>query len=163
MDKERQERFSTLVRAHSRAMFRLARSVVPTDHDAEDAVGEALVLAWKSFDTLREPEKGRAWLLRIALNCAYQQYRRRGQVIPLQEVEVGLAAPERDVEGCCDLWEAVRRLPADRRTVVVLFYYEDMTVEEIARTLEVAVGTVKSRLSRARVQLKKLLGEEKVV
>ena len=59
------------------------------------------------------------------------------------------------------LWEAVCALPPERRVAVVLFYYEDLTVEEIAKVLHVPQGTVKSRLSRARKQLKELLcGEE---
>ena len=58
------------------------------------------------------------------------------------------------------LWEAVSALPPDRRAAVVLFYYEDMGVEEIARCLGIPRGTVKSRLSRARKQLKEMLCDE---
>ena len=58
------------------------------------------------------------------------------------------------------LWEAVCALPPDRRTAVTLFYYESMTVDEIARLLGVPQGTVKSRLARARAQLKEMLQEQ---
>ena len=68
-------------------------------------------------------------------------------------------APERDEERSY-LWDAVRALPEDQRLAVLLYYYEDMPVAEIARTLGIAQGTVKSRLSRARKQLKEVLGHD---
>ena len=69
------------------------------------------------------------------------------------------AAPERDEERA-HLWDAVRVLPEDQRLAVLLYYYEDMSVAEIARTLGVAQGTVKSRLSRGRDRLRQMLREE---
>jgi len=162
-DRERQARFAQLVREQGRAMFRAARSIADCDADAEDAVGEAICRAWRSYDTLRDPAAGRAWLLRIVVNCAYELYRREVKVVPMEALLQEPPAPQRDLDLAYDLWSAVQRLPIERRTAVVLFYYEDMSIEEIARTLDVPVGTVKSRLSRGREQLRQLLGEEETV
>ena len=71
-------------------------------------------------------------------------------------MEPAAAEPPRE----SGLWDAVRALPPERRTAVVLFYYEDMSVEPIARCLGVPAGTVKSRLSRARKQLREMLQEQ---
>ena len=152
------ERFAQAVAEHGRAMFRAARAVVDSDADAEDAVGEAVLRAWQGWSGLRRQEAVRAWLLKITLHCAYEQHRRRGPVSTGELPEV--AAPAEDPDTACDLWQAVMRLPRQQRAVVVLFYYEDMTVQQIARLLGLAQGTVKSRLNRARESLRAMLGEE---
>lgn len=152
------ERFVQAVEENSRAMFRAARAVLDSDADAEDAVGEAVLRAWQSWDRLRARGAVRAWLLKIAVNCAYEQRRKTGRVDCTDQLEA--PAPFPNLDARCDLWTALTRLPRDQRAVVVLFYYEDMTQEQIASLLAVPRGTVKSRLSRAREHLRRLLREE---
>ena len=152
------EGFSEAVTAHSRAMFRAARAILQSDAEAEDAVGQAILLAWQSRHKLREEEAARAWLVKITVNCARRQWKRQSRLLPLEDLERA-AAPEADPR-CHDLWEAVLALPPESRAVVVLFYYEDLTVEQTARALNLPVGTVKSRLNRARERLKRMLCEE---
>lgn len=152
------EEFAAAVTEHGRRMFRAARAVLDSDADAEDAVGQAVLQAWQSLDRLRDRSAVRPWLVKIAVNCAYAQRRRQGRVVYLDDLPQEPAAPEpRAHDG---LWEAVCALPAERRTVVVLFYYEGLRVDEIARLLGAPQGTVKSRLSRARKQLKEMLCDE---
>ena len=121
-----------------------------------------MLRAWKAYGGLKSSAALRPWLIRITVNCAREQRRKNSRVttVPGDELELMAgAAPETPASG---LWEAVCRLPADSRAVVTLFYYEDMTEAEIAKTLGIAKGTVKSRLSRARNRLKTLLEEEDV-
>ncbi len=152
------EEFSAAVTAHGRRMYRAARSVLDSDADAEDAVSQAVLQAWQSLDKLRNREAIRPWLVKIAVNCAYAQRRKHGGVVYLEDLSEEPTAPEAPrYDG---LWEAVCALPPDRRAAVVLFYYEDMSVEQIAKCLGVPKGTVKSRLSRARKQLKEMLCDE---
>lgn len=153
-----QEEFSAAVTEHGRRMYRAARAVLDSDADAQDAVAQAVLQAWQSLDRLRDRSALRPWLVKIAVNCAYAMRRKQGRVVYLDDLPQEPAAPEPvRHEG---LWEAVCALPPDRRAVVTLFYYEDMTVDEIARALRVPRGTVKSRLSRARGQLKEMLQEQ---
>ncbi len=152
------EGFAGAVTAHSRAMFRAARSLLDSDADAEDAVGEAILLAWKSREKLRDPEAARAWLVKIAVNCARRQRRKAVRTLCFDDLEqVAGAGEERQYR---DLWEAVLALPPEGRAVVTLFYYEDLTVEQISKLLKIPAGTVKSRLSRARARLRELLDGE---
>ncbi len=152
------EEFAGAVTEHGRRMFRAARAVLDSDADAEDAVSQAVLQAWQSLDGLKNREAVRPWLVKIAVNCAYAQRRRQGGVVYLDDLPQEPAARETI---CHDgLWEAVCALPAERRTVVVLFYYEGLRVDEIARLLGAPQGTVKSRLSRARKQLKEMLCDE---
>ena len=154
----RREEFVRLVREHSRSMFRAARALLDSDAAAEDAVGEAVLLAWQSFPRLRDPSAAKSWLLRICVNCACGQRRKTGREVALEGLEERVA-PERDEERSY-LWDAVRALPEDQRLAVLLYYYEDMPVAEIARTLGIAQGTVKSRLGRGRDRLRQMLREE---
>lgn len=154
---EQRARFAALVTEHGRSMYRAARALLPGDADAQDAVGEAVLLAWQSFEGLRRPEAARSWLLKITVNCAYSHLRRQSRVVYLEQPE-GAAAEDGGEAG--SLWEAVLRLPEDQRLAVTLYYYEDMPVARIARTLGIPQGTVKSRLSRGRERLRQLLREE---
>ena len=152
------EGFTQAVTEHSRAMFRAARAILDCDADAEDAVGEAILLAWQSFPRLRRAEAAGCWLLRITVNCAYAQRRRERRVVYLDDLEQVAGATEE--ETAPDLWQAVLRLPEDQRLAVTLYYYEDLPVADIARALGVPQGTVKSRLSRGRDRLRQMLQEE---
>ena len=157
MDWTREE-FAAAVTENSRAMFRAARSVLDCGADAEDAVAQAVLQAWQSRDRLRDKSAVRPWLVKIAVNCAYAQRRKQGRVVYLEDLPQEPAAPEPPQYS--GLWEAVCALPPERRVVVTLFYYEGLTVEQIAKCLGVPRGTVKSRLSRARKQLKETLRDE---
>lgn len=155
---DNKERFAALVREYSRSMFRAARTILNCDADAEDAVGEAVLLAWQSFHKLRRPEAARCWLLKITVNCAYSQRRRESRVIYMDDLSqaAGSVLPSESL----GLWEAVLRLPEEQRLVLMLYYYEDLPVAEISKTLGIPQGTVKSRLSRGRERLKALLRKE---
>lgn len=152
------EHFAALVREHSRSMFRAARAILDCDADAEDAVGEAVLLAWQAFPKLKNQQAARCWLLKITVHCAYGQRRRQRKVVYMDDLSqtVGSVPPSES----SGLWDAVLRLPEDQRLVVMLYYYEDLPVAEISKTLRVPQGTVKSRLSRGRERLRSLLREE---
>ena len=94
--------------------------------------------------------------MKIAANSAYDILGRRGRTVPLEDLEPAAADHTEDKLG---LWMAVQQLPADYRTVVVLFYYEDLDVREISQITAIPEATVKTRLFRARQRLKSLLAE----
>ena len=152
------ERFAAAVTAHRRALYRAARALLSCDADAEDAVSEAILRAWQAFGRLRDEKALKSWLIKITVNCAYEHHRRGAHVTYTDDLEplAGGAEDKHDFT----LWDAVCALPEDYRVATVLFYYEDMTTAEIAKTLGVREGTVRSRLSRARNRLRTLLEEE---
>ena len=152
------EGFTQAVTEHSRAMFRAARAILDCDADAEDAVGQAVLLAWQSRGKLREEGAARAWLVKITVNCARRLRQKNGRMLYFDDLEqIAGSGTDRQYH---ELWEAVLAMPPESRAVVVLFYYEDLTVEQIAKTLKIPQGTVKSRLSRAREKLRTMLCEE---
>lgn len=142
------------------ALFRTARTILKSDEDAEDAVQEAILSAYAGLESLREPEKFKPWILRILTNKCYDLCRTARPTVALSDVEEVLPASGTDCTERLTLWQAVERLPADLRTTVTLFYYEDLSIRQIAAVQNLTQAAVKTRLHRGRSRLRELLGEE---
>ena len=140
-------------------MFRTAKAILRNDQDAEDAVQEAICSAFSSREQLRDTKLFRPWLLRILTNKCYDLCRKRRPQVDLADVEDYLPAQEADIHERLTLWQAILRLGEDLRVPVTLFYYEGLSIREIAGILNLSEAAVKTRLSRARGQLRKLLEE----
>ena len=145
-----------VIRRYSDMVYRLAFARTGNRSDAEDLYQEVFLRYLTRAPAFTSEEHRKAWLLRVAVNCANRfhtaPWRKRTE--PLSEA-LSVPAPEGE-----DLWEELRRLPEKDRTVLHLYYYEDMTTEEIAKLLDRNPATVRSQLLRAREKLKKLLVEE---
>ena len=147
--------FIRRVRGCERRLYRVARTLLRSDADCEDAVQEALLRAWAKRDALREEAYFETWLIRILINQCRQLYRRR----PPAEAELTDSVPARE-DGGTALAEALSALPEKPRIALELHYIEGYSVRECARMLAVPEGTVKWRLSRGRALLRRELGEE---
>ena len=145
-----------VIRRYSDMVYRLAFARTGNRSDAEDLYQEVFLRYLTRAPAFTSEDHRKAWLLRVAVNCANRfhaaPWRKRTE--PLSEA-LSVPAPEGE-----DLWEELRRLPEKDRTVLHLYYYEDMTTEEIAKMLDRNPATVRSQLLRARAKLKKLLVEE---
>lgn len=145
-----------VIRRYSDMVYRLAFARTGNRSDAEDLYQEVFLRYLTKAPAFTSEDHRKAWLLRVAVNCANRfhaaPWRKRTE--PLSEA-LSVPAPEGE-----DLWEELRRLPEKDRTVLHLYYYEDMTTEEIAKLLDRNPATVRSQLLRARAKLKKLLVEE---
>jgi RNA polymerase sigma-70 factor (ECF subfamily) len=159
-------RFEEVVLPHLDAAYNLARWLTGDDHDAEDVVQEAYFRAFKFFHGFRGGD-GRAWVLTVVRHTCYtwlQRHRTREPVISFDEELHGSASdelnPERILLQRADsqmLRAAVEALPLEFREVLVLREMEGLSYQEIAALIEIPVGTVMSRLSRARKQLQQRL------
>jgi RNA polymerase sigma-70 factor, ECF subfamily len=166
-------RFEAVVLPHLDAAHTLARYLTRNAHDAEDIVQDACLRALKYFDTFRgEGENGpRAWLLAIVRNTAYTwQRRHRGDALATEFDErehshaVADAHPEGELlqqDAKQTLGRALDRLAPEFREVIVLRELEGLSYKEISEVAGVPVGTVMSRLSRARARLQEALRAEK--
>lgn len=152
MDKQEAER---LVRAYGDAVYRLAYARTGSREDAEDVTQETFLRLVQTGPEFRDEEHGRAWLLRVAMNCAADLHRSawRRRTRPLEEAE-HIAVPEKPEDG---VMQAVLTLPERYRAVVHLYYYEDMSVAKIAAILGKREGTINTRLCRARAMLRTIL------
>ena len=171
--------FERIMRQHNRLLFRTARSILKSDAEAEDALQEAYLRAWRALSTFRADSKLSTWLVRIVINEALGRLRRRksAQVIPLESVmepfdrQTQESAEEDDPEREPDrlaMRSQVRRLmearidllPEAFRTVFMLRAVEELSVEEVAAALEIPETTVRTRFFRARSLLRESLSRD---
>jgi RNA polymerase sigma-70 factor (ECF subfamily) len=160
-----QAAFAEIVRCYQRAVYRVAYGLTRNASDSDDVVQETFLRAWQSLARFRVGEPLYPWLARIAVNTSFSLLRRRKRrpetaIEPLMSAgrqwagkddpEENAALSERELK----LQAAFARLSEEHRAVLVLRVMEDLSYDEIARTLKVPMGTVMSRLSRARVELK---------
>lgn len=153
----RQEVLVQEIKTYRSNLFRVAKSILHTDADAEDAVGECIASAFAHHVALKNEKSIRPWLMKILVRESYRIQSLRGRIEYREELP---DIPVEDRIEANELWSLVCMLPADHRSAIVLFYYEDMSIREIANTLSVPQGTVKARLSRGRQKLRALLEEE---
>jgi RNA polymerase sigma-70 factor (ECF subfamily) len=143
--------------------YRLAGLLLADATEAEDAVQDALVTAWQSFETLRERDKFGAWFDRILVNGCRDRMRRRN-VVRFIPMDAGIDPAGRDPFQTFLEREALlaglARLTPDERIVVVLRYWADLPLEAIASRLDWPLGTVKSRLHRALDRLRGVLASD---
>jgi RNA polymerase sigma factor (sigma-70 family) len=137
--------------------FSLARAILRDDGEAEDAVQDACLTAWRRASSLRDPDRFGAWFSRILVNGCRDRLRRRQRqqvrAIALQAEwggEAGGPDPAHALGGSDrDLDAAFERLDPDHRIVVLLRFWQDLSLDEIADRLDMPLGTVKSRLHYA--------------
>ena len=168
-DDEGRHRFERLVLPHLDAAYNLARWLTRNDHDAEDVVQEAMMRALRYMDSCRGDD-AKAWLLRIVRNSCFDWLKENRPAERQFLDEDGealneIAAPHADEPHAIASRNAERRqindaiaaLPAAYRDVLVLREIEDLSYSEIARIADIPVGTVMSRLARARGLLRQML------
>ena len=169
-----QEKLQEKIDSYSDMLFKIAYVRMGNRDDAEDIVQETFYQYFKTSKVFESEEYEKAWLIRVTLNGCRKIWRsgfyRRRSDIPAPEQMAACEAEEMDErspeesfldkERARTVLEAVRKLPAAYRDVIHLFYYEEMSVKEIAEVLERKVSTVTSQLTRGRELLKKSLKEE---
>jgi len=156
--------FAELARGAVTRLDGAARLVLRDPELARDAVQEALIRAWRDLPRLRDPERFDAWLYRLTVNaCLDQVRRRRRRPIEVELTPIDHPAPT-DLAGALADRElvdaAMQRLDADTRAVVVLHYFLGFSLTEVATTLGIPAGTVKSRLHRALGEMRIAIGAE---
>jgi RNA polymerase sigma-70 factor (ECF subfamily) len=147
------EAYVDLIRVRTDRLFTIAQRILRDIDRAEDALQDALVIAWRDLRGLRDPDRFDAWLQRLVINvCIAQATRERRRTANLRVLPLdGPAAPdellsiaERDL-----LERGFRRLPPDQRAILVLHHYLGYAPSEIAETLGIPAGTARSRLHHA--------------
>jgi RNA polymerase sigma factor (sigma-70 family) len=165
---DRRVRFEAQVMPHLDAAYRFARWLSRSSQDADDLVQDAILRAFRGFDGLRGSNV-KAWLLTIVRNCYSTSVKRQphASIVPLPDEEDTLDAhsmidtgpgPERETIQADEqrsLERVMQTLPDEFREILILREVEDMDYREIARVIDVPMGTVMSRLARARAALRK--------
>lgn len=149
--------FQERVRACQQKLYGMGYMLTHSQADCEDAVQEALLKAWRKLAGLREEQYFESWLMRIVINECRNIHRKRSRrgELPLETYAAALpASPEPE------LYMALKSLPEKYSVALTLKYINGYTMEEMAKILHLPRGTVASRVNRAKMLLRKELGEE---
>lgn len=155
------EAFASVAFSLNPRLYGVARRILRDTEAAGDAVQEALVRIWRDLPALREPERLEAWSYRLLVRACQDELRKRRGRPPvlgiLPDDAVALDDSIRTVADRDQLERAFRNLSGQQRATVVLHYYRDLSLREIADVLDVPIGTVRSRLHYARRSIRAAL------
>lgn len=148
--------FCEQVKTYRYQLYVVAFAILKNEEDAQDAVCSAILKGYEHIDQLKKSNKFKAWMITITKNEALKIRRRRLELPGDDKVEE-LLEPVRDHYN--ELWDCIQNLKEEYRLVIVLFYYNELSLRDVAEVLNIPMGTVKSRLSRGRELLKQSLEE----
>ncbi len=153
-----EQEYTDAVRRNSQRVFLIALSFTRNREDSEDIMQNVFLKLWKHREKLEDMAHIDKWLTRVAINECRSLFRFRRDTVSYEEIEELCAAPcfSREQDLIC----VMMQLPKDQRTVIHLYYYEELSVREIAQYLHISENAVKKRLSRARYTLRTRLKED---
>ncbi len=156
--------FEAFFLAHYESIVRSLTIITGDRERAMDAVQEAFIKAYAKWGSLRSYDRPDAWIRRVAINRCRDSHRsdrrRTGRERP--HLASHTSSPDDDIVGMSAAMQLVQNLPPQQRSVAVLFYLDDLSIDEIGRTLELNEGTVKFHLNRARTRLREVLLRDEV-
>lgn len=159
-NKDMKKNFSNYVIENKEKYYRLAYSYVKNKEDALDIVQESIYKAISSLSTIESPEYIKTWFYRIVINTSLDFLRKQKKIIITDDETLEFYSPGADDNyEDIDLQRALEELPPNYRSIIVLRFFEDLKIEEIADVLELNVNTVKTRLYSALKKLRLSLEE----
>lgn len=166
--KGNKECLEELLVLHGDQLYRTAYLYVRNREDALDIVQETSYKAFLSIGQLKNEKFFLTWLTKILINCSYDVLKKNKNELPSNST-IELATDKREkIEENLDLLEAINRLNEKHKNAIILFYFQDLPISEVAKVMKTPENTVKTYLSRGKERLKKLLGgmnynEEKII
>ncbi len=151
-----------LVAEHHQGMYRYAYRLTGSVQDAEDLTQQAFVVAQRKIGQIRKQENAKAWLFAVLRNRFLKSQLRRRPVLAADlslKLEMLPSPPAKETDDHDQLQVALCRIPDAFRVVLVMYYFEECSYRQIAERLEMPIGTVMSRLSRAKDHLRSMLFE----
>ena len=153
------EAFHQLVSMNKRKLHSIAVAYLKDENDALEAIQETTCRAYTKLAKLKEPKYFQTWLIRILIRCCIDEQKRKRKMMPLFQVTEPLAA-DLELDFKMSMEMAINLLAPKLRHIIILKYYEDMTLSEIANLLEKPEGTVKTWLNKALKELRMHLSKE---
>ncbi|EGT3616991.1 sigma-70 family RNA polymerase sigma factor [Clostridium perfringens] len=156
------EAFIEIINKSTKQMYGIGKSILKKDEDIGDAIQETIMIAYEKLHTLKEPKYFNTWLIRILINrCNYISNRNK-KVISIEDINVVSSYKENGIRDL-ELKEAINELKEPYRVVITLYYIMGFSIKEISSILDEKEGTIKSKLSRARNDLRDFYGVNKGV
>ena len=145
------EAFKVIIETVKIKLYKTGMAILKNDDDTCDAIQETLISAYKNLNSLKNSKYFSTWIIRILINKCYDIIEKNRKVVAInQKMEIENTGYYQFYASESILENVLNNIDSDLRTVTVLYYYDELSVSEIAETLNIPEGTVKSRLSRAR-------------
>jgi RNA polymerase sigma-70 factor (ECF subfamily) len=151
--------FSELIKKYKIYLYKTAYTYVKNEEDALEILQECTYRAMISIGKLKKYEYFKTWITRIVINCSLDFMNKENAVCTLDD-EVVIGSINMSIDEKLDLYNAIDLLKDNYKTVIILKYFNDMTIENIARVMETPENTVKTYLRRAKKNLSKILKED---
>lgn len=158
------EAFEYIINNCKERLYRTAFAYVKNEEQALDVVQETVYKAYVSIEKLKNPEYFNTWITRILINNALTVIKKNSKVVYLDNNELinNIIANEANSDEKIYIWQALEQLELKHREVIILKYFDDLTVTEIARVLDCPVGTVKTYLNKGLKKLREFVGKDVV-
>ena len=153
-----EDSFTLLIQENREKIYRMAFTYVRNKEDALEIVQETVYRAFISVHKLKQPQYFQTWLTKIAVNCALDHIRKAKKVVYMDK-EHESSYEQKPREDVIDLHDALGQLDEKSRTVIMLRYFEDMPIKEIADVLDIPLSSVKSIIYRGLEKLRVNIGE----
>lgn len=155
------ESFITLIKKYKIYLYKIAYSYVKNEEDALEILQECTYRAMINIKNIKNITSFKYWLTRIVINCALDFIKNNKKIYPLNdEIEIFPVKESVSIDEKLDLYNAIDILRDNYKTVIILKYFNDMTIESIANVMDIPENTVKTYLRRAKENLNKILKED---
>lgn len=151
-----EQAFVELMQRHREDMYRTALAVLMNDEDVADAIQDTILVCWEKLKFLRKAEYFKTWLIRILLNKCYDIRRKNIPHVPFESIPETGANDIYNLE----LKEALGQLDEKYRVIIMLYYGDQLKVDEIAQILHMNKSTIQTRLQRGRDHIRRLMTED---
>lgn len=161
------EALTEIIIKKKNSLYKIAKSLLKEESDIEDVVQETIITAYIKIYKLRNEELFDIWIKRILINECRKFYKRKyKKEIPVETEKMEYLISTKDKlveqEDKMDFKLFIKKLNRDEKMILLLYYQEGYTTKEISEILEIKEGTIKSKISRAKIKLKKILDEKEV-
>ena len=164
LKKREKQKFTELIESNKLRFYKTAKAILKNDDDVYDTLQEALISMYENYGQLKKEEYFSTWATTIIINKCYDLLRKnKKDIVSIDdEFENNIKLAQYDIYSVDEygIMEAISKMKEDFRLIIILYYYDEYSIKEIAQILEIPEGTAKSRLFKARENLKTNLGKE---
>lgn len=158
-DNKKDKWFCRKVSELKNSMYTLAMSILKNEADVDDALQNTMIISYRNINQLKFTEKFKPWIYKILTNECYRIINQREYNVDIDNIDC-ISECSQDYETKETLWNIINSMDHNYITVIILFYYENMSIKDISKALDISPDNVKQRLTRGRKKLKELLNRE---
>lgn len=156
MGKLSEEKIETIINTHYKFLFKIAYNYTLNEYDSEDIVQDVFFKLYNSHNTFNDDEHIKRWLIRVTINLSLNLLKHKKRTVIVDSNDLDHIASS-DEDNSNMIYECICLLKEPYKNIIILFYYDELSVKDISEILNIGETNVTSRLNRARMKLKKII------